>query len=167
MSDVDDRPNKSLIWAGALSFVCGFTPFLAMCGILPRSNDVVDHSTDWLGWLVCAMFMAAGAIVILRGFLNGADETRSELPASAPIVLRAVHDGLVVLIVVGLAVVLSWTAFGPGARNFSVSVGGLSTTTAGSGDMIGRAAFGLASILGWVMVWMVLVSTARRWRLPA
>ena len=157
-------PNKSTLWAGALAFVSGFIPCLGMFGILPHNNAPVDHSADWLGWLICGMFMATGVILFLRGFLNRPDDTNADLSPTAPIVLRLVHDVFVLAIIGGLAIVLSWVAFGPGARHFSMSIGGWSSMTSGTGDLIGRAAFGLGAILGWAMVWMALVSTIRRWK---
>jgi hypothetical protein len=82
-------------------------------------------------------------------------------------VLRAVYDVIGGAIVVSLAAVFSWVAFGPGKRAFSISAGpvGLFTGASGSGEMIGRIAFGVASVVFWFMAARVVLYTARRWLL--
>jgi hypothetical protein len=47
----------------------------------------------------------------------------------------------------GLAALFTWVAFGPGPRHFSKGIDGLFFT--GSGDTMGRVAFGFGPMFGW------------------
>jgi hypothetical protein len=107
------------------------------------------------------MFLFAGIIAIIRSFTGS--EPNGDLPATASPILRAFNSGLGLLIVVGLATMFSWVAFGPGVRHFTVSAGGFAGQTSGGGDVVGRVMFGLGAILGWVMVAVMVRYMARRW----
>jgi hypothetical protein len=159
-------PSKITITVGILSTLIGFIPVLALLGILPRGNEPADPAPEWMGWLIGAVFVGAGLIVIMRGALGSADDSSSTLPASAPRALRLLHDTIGVGIVCGLAAMFTWVAFGPGPRHFSVSVGGvgLFMHTSGAGDAIGRVAFGLFAIVIWCLTAAYARSLVRRWR---
>ncbi|HEY4114647.1 MAG TPA: hypothetical protein VGM17_11370 [Rhizomicrobium sp.] len=158
--------DKTAIAVGVLTIGIGIIPVLVMLGILPRGTPGPDPAPDWLGWMIGAVFVAAGIIVVLKGLANSANDASGLLPASVPGPIRALHDLLSVGIVFGLAAMFTWVAFGPGPRHFamSMSVGGLSVLTHGSGDMPGRIAFGFGAILFWCVAAAMALQTARRWR---
>lgn len=166
MSDAGRRnSNKVTIAVGVLTMLIGLIPLLVLMGILPRgSASPADPAPDWLGLLIGAVFAGAGFIVIMRGALGSADDSSGTLPASAPRALRLLNDLLGVGIVASLAMIFSWVAFGPGPRHFSVNVAGLFMHTSGSGDTIGRIAFGFGAILIWCMTAAFAVVIVRRWR---
>jgi membrane glycosyltransferase len=164
MAEMSSAPsNKTTIAMGVLSMAVGVIPLFAMSGILPRGSAPADPAPSWMGWLIGAMFVAAGFIVILRGVLGASDESGA-LPANAPRPLRLANDILAVGIVCALALLFSWVAFGPGPRHFSVGVAGLWMGTSGAGDAIGRVAFGFCAILIWCVIGAFAVITLRGWR---
>jgi hypothetical protein len=156
--------SKVTIAVGVLTVLLGCIPFLAMMGILPRSNEPADPAPEWMGWLIGAVFVGAGLIVIMRGAVGSADDSSGTLPATAPRALRLLNDALGVGIAGGLAAMFTWVAFGPGPRHFSVSVDGLFMHTSGSGDTIGRIAFGFGAIVIWCITAAFGVAVVRRWR---
>jgi hypothetical protein len=165
MSDIGGTtPNKTIIAVGVLTIALGVIPLLAMSGVLPRGNPPTDPAPAWMGWLIGATFVGAGLIVVMRGASGSIGDSSGALPASAPRLLRAANDLLSVGIVWSLAVLITWVAFGPGPRHFSVTGGGLSVLTSGSGDTIGRVAFGIGSIMCWCVAAAVTAMTVRRWR---
>lgn len=155
--------NKTTIAMGVLSMAVGVIPMLAMAGILPRGDAPADPTLAWMGWLIGAVFMGAGLIVIMRGVLNASDRS-DDLPAGAPPLARLANDALGIAIVCGMAAMFSWVAFGPGPRHFSIGIAGLFTNTSGSGDTIGRVAFGFGALLFWFMTAAFAVMTVRKWR---
>jgi hypothetical protein len=153
--------NKATFAMGLVGLAVGMLPFLALMGVLPTTPRSPNDAPDWLGILFGLAFTFAGIIAITRSF-SACDASGNLLP-TAPRVAQAVNDGLGVLIVVSLAVMFSWVAFGPGERHFTVSGGGFAGQTSGGGDVVGRVMFGLGAVLGWVMVAMMVRYIARRW----
>jgi len=158
------RSARIRIVFGLLTVAIGTIPLLAALGILPSRPPAPGDAPAWLGWAIGLAFFLAGIVVILRSFA-GADDSSAELPAAAPRVLRAVYDALAAVIPVLLAVLLSWVAFGPGERQFSVAAGsgGIAMAVGGGGQVIGRVAFGFGAVLARVIVAGMMVSLARRW----
>lgn len=157
-------PNKVTIVVGVMTLLLGCVPFLALAGILPHGNEPTDPAPSWMGWTVGAVFVAAGLIVIMRGALGSAGDSSGSLPDTAPRALRVLHDALGVGIAGGLALMFSWTAFGPGPRHFTANIDGLVMQTSGSGDTIGRVAFGFGAVVIWCVTGAFALSTLRRWR---
>jgi hypothetical protein len=162
------RPKGAVIAMGLLFLAVGMIPVLAMLGILPHGNAPSDPAPNWIGWAIGLMFGGGGVVIIIKGIAGGYDQTSGALPDTAPIFLRAIHDLLTVAIMCALAAVFTWVAFGPGARHFTVSggdsSGGFATQTSGSGDILGRIAFGIGSIIFWCVTFFGTVSILRRWR---
>jgi hypothetical protein len=163
VSGVTGTSNKVTIAVGMLAVLVGTIPLLALVGILPRGNEPADPAPSWMGFLIGAMFVGAGLIVILRGALNVSDQSDA-LPASAPRAMRLANDTIGLGIVCGLAMLFSWVAFEPGARHFSIGVAGLWMPTSGSGDTVGRVAFGFGAVLFWCITVAMTVMTLRKWR---
>ena len=164
-SEMSTTPsNKTTIALGILTVFVGAIPLLAMSGILPRASaPATDPAPSWMGWLIGAMFVGAGLIVIVRGVL-GASDSSGDLPAGTPRALRLVNAMIAVGIVCALALLFTWVAFGPGARHFSVGVGGLWVSGSGAGDAIGRVAFGICAIVLWCMTGAFALAMLRGWR---
>ena len=158
--------RKTVIATVALTWALGcIPPWLAASGLLPHGPASSDQAPVWLAWIFGLVFFLAGLAVIVKTLAGGDLDAGGGLPLTAPRAVRAAYDVIVTAIVVSLATLFSWVAFGAGARHFSVyAEGGVNSVSLdGSGEMSGRVAFGLAAILGWVIVCSVMVSIARRW----
>jgi hypothetical protein len=151
------RDTKTVI-VGLLTVVLGMFPMLIGLGILPRQ---VGDAPAWLGIVAGSIFILVGAAVVIRGAVN-ADAEASDLPASAPQGLRTLYGLLGWAAVFGLAVTVSWAAFGPGPRHFTASIpfyGG-----GPANELLGRVIFGFGALLVWACVIGLGLSNLRRLR---
>jgi len=165
MSDPGNtKPNKTTILLGILCVAIGTIPVLATLGVLPTGQAPSDPSPPWIGWLIGLVFGSGGILVVMKGFLGTTNDASGALPANAPRLLRGIYDLLSIAIVCSLALLFTWIAFGPGPRHFSVSGGGLSMSTSGAGDMMGRVAFGFGSVMSWCAFGAIVVVMVRRRR---
>jgi hypothetical protein len=110
----------------------GAAMLLASFGVFGHPASHPGDAPDWIGIVIGFIFLAGPAAAIVNA--SGA--------LASPL-LRAVGALLGYFVVAGLALLFSWTAFGPGARNFSGSGAFL-------GPFVGRAAFGVAGVLTWL-----------------
>jgi hypothetical protein len=134
-------------WAIAFYSLLCFAPGAFLLGI---ATDAVPydpakvHAPAWVLAIAGAMFIACGFVVLANGFQRAAWVGR----VAGPCVL------------LGLAAIANWVAFGDGDRHFS---GGLEIAgTSASGpvnEVTGRAAFGFAALLldlvtvVWIWQW--------------
>ncbi|HVE88650.1 MAG TPA: hypothetical protein VNA44_03035 [Burkholderiaceae bacterium] len=97
----------------------------------------------WVAYVACAAFVFAGLTIMADEFALG-----------------RMYAWLVIACVVSLLVPGAWVAFGPGARECSVS--GPFLSGIGS-ELVCRGAFGLgAVIVAALLVWIVLRSLRQR-----
>lgn len=149
--------------AALLAVVCfaaGAFPILAGLGVVPVR---VEHGTP--GWVVVAVgstFVFAGGALLVDA-LAGGTTVSGELPPGTSPVLRAGQNLCGFAIVVLFALVTSWIAFGKGERHFTttLSLPFLWTRRTGS-DASGRWAFGVGSVLLWMVVLAVSAKVVRR-----
>ena len=161
------RANGIAVAFGLLTAALGSVPLLALLGVLPSRPPAPGDAPVWLGLAIGLMFFLAGILMIVRGLI-GASNTTSELPQQTPRALRAFDNLLVMPIPVLLAAVLSWVAFGPGERNFTVSGGSgggaMATGHFAGGEIPGRIAFGLAALAAWFLIGRGILTMVRRQR---
>jgi len=155
--------NKITIAVGLLGMAIGTLPLLVAAGVLPSGHRSPGQAPDWIGYLIGLMFFLAGLSVLIQSVAGGRRNSVGQ-PTAEPFALRGVYNVIGSLIAVSFATLFSWVAFGPGKRPFSVSAGpvGLFSDTSGSGDMIGRIAFGVAAVVFWFTAVRVVLYTARR-----
>jgi hypothetical protein len=137
-----------VIGGGGLYFV------LVGIDVLPPPSH-----TDAPGWIVifCGLiFFAAGISLLVRGWL-GLDDKVQDLPEETPAAVKTVYSLSGLTIVVALASIGTWIAFGSGERHFSGS-GVISGTV---GESIGRTMFGIGAILCWLIVVVMARASAR------
>ena len=124
--------RRKRLFGGFLSIVVG-----ALTAAMIYRYPEQLRAPAWVAYAACSAFVFAGLTIIAY-----------EFP------LRRTHAWLCVACTVALLVPGAWVAFGPGARECSVSVPFFST--AGS-ELVCRGAFGLgAFIVAALLVWVVL-----------
>jgi hypothetical protein len=113
----------------------------------------------WVAVLTSAIFLLAGAMLVLGAVVPGATNDGS-MPPDAPRAFRVTQYLLGLGIAAALSVTVSWVAFGPGERHFLVSGIGV------GGALLGRAAFGIGATVMWLVFGMMAVQGARALRNP-
>jgi hypothetical protein len=160
-----DLPASSWIRIvlGVVTAAVGTLTLLGALNIIPSRAPHAGDAPAWIGAAIGLAFFLAGIVSIVNG-LAGAGDSSGELSATAPRPVRDIYKAMGAVITVLLAVLLTWVAFGPGERSFSVSGGDAMLVGVSSGGQIkGRVAFGLVAILAWFFVGGVMVLKARRW----
>ena len=148
---------------GVITAALGTLPLLAVLNIIPSRAPHAGDGPAWIGAAIGLAFFLAGIVSIVNG-LAGAGDSSGELSATAPRPLRAIYKAMGAVITVLLAVLLTWVAFGPGERSFSVSGGNaMLVGVSGGSEIIGRVAFGFVAVLAWLLVGGTMVFKARRW----
>jgi hypothetical protein len=119
------------------------------------SNVRRRPKSHWLGIVFGLIFLLGGSAMVIQGLVNDGRTTGGELPARTPPWLRVVYKLIGLSIVVSLAVIASWVAFGPGERRFSSNIPFL-------GESFGRVAFSIGAALIWLVLIGLGLDTARR-----
>jgi hypothetical protein len=138
-------PDRTQLGIGALASAFGLYFCLVGLGLLPEPSHRIGPL--WLATFAGLAFLCAGISVTVRGFL-GMDDKSRELPESAPLWMKTVYWLSGVAAASCLAAIGTWIAFGAGPRGFNIS-GPFSGPV---GEGIGRAIFGIGTILTWLMV---------------
>jgi uncharacterized membrane protein YedE/YeeE len=112
-------------------------------GLTPPPSKI--NGPMWLSTCVGLVFLAGGAMVLVRGWLGVADS--QELPDDAPRALIALQWIAVVACCAGLATAGTWVAFGEGERHFVLPL----PVWGSLAEYIGRAAFGFGALLAWLI----------------
>jgi hypothetical protein len=154
--------NKTTFALGLAGLAAGTFPFLALMGVLPTAPHTPDAAPGWVGAVIGLAFLLAGITAIIRSFAGS--DASGNLLATAPRTIRILNDGLGILIVVSLAALFSWVAFGSGERHFTVSLDGFVVPAGAGGDMAGRVMFGLGAVLAWCMAGAMVLLVLRRRR---
>jgi hypothetical protein len=134
-------PRAALIF-GLLAIVCGVMSILGSIGIIPMR--LTPGTPAWVGVCAGLLFVVAGVMMI-----NG-DAWKSH--ASHPTNETRwpfVQDVLGFAVCALFAAIFGWIAFGPGERQFSMTVDLPFTHSRGRGNEgLGRAIFGLGALAG-------------------
>lgn len=138
------RMNRSLIAWGLACFAGGAAMILAGIGVIPLHPRAGD-APAWLAAVIGLAFASAGLAMILLGFGRGSPAT-GVLPPDAPRWMRIAQAGLGLGVIAALATTISWVAFGPGQRAFSIS----GPVSGAVNEIAGRAAFGLGAVFAWL-----------------
>jgi hypothetical protein len=101
------------------------------------------------------IFFAAGLSVLVHAWLRVPDK-QANLPEDTPAVAVAIRWLAALTIIIGLASIGTWIAFGPGPRQFSMSL----PVWGSLAKMIGRAAFG--AIITWLMAVLLGYAGAKK-----
>jgi len=138
------RPDWTQLAIGAATGASGF--YFVLVGLHVLSPPSRTDAPGWVVVLCGLVFAYAGLAVIARGVL-GLDEAQRDLPETAPTWIKAVYWFGGVAVCAALAGIGSWVAFGPGERHFSMS----GPVAGAAGEGVGRAVFGIAAVLTWLI----------------
>ena len=115
------------------------------------------NGPNWLGFAAGLVFFAAGLSVLVRAWLHVPDK-QPNLPDNAPAIAVAIQWLAALTIIVALASIGTWIAFGPGPRQFSMSL----PVWGSLAEMIGRAMFGFGAIITWLMAALMAYAGAKK-----
>ena len=159
---MDRQPKRagartSALW-GVLVAGMGLFVVLAGIGVIPVERRAAD-APPWV--IACAgLVFVLGGLALMVQAAGGAPDSTGVLPAGAPRWMRPAQALLALGIVVGLALVCSWIAFGPGERQFGGSFSGVLGDQAN--ERVGRVVFGAGAVLTWLFAAAVTVKAVRR-----
>jgi len=149
------RHDWSLLAIGAVFAGAGIYFILVALGLAASPSRL--YGPDWLAFATGLVFLAGGVSVTVRGWLAVPDH-QSNLPADAPAAAAAIQWLAALLIIVALASIGTWIAFGSGEREF-----GTNLPVQGSlRESIGRVAFGIGAVITWLMAAAVAYSGVKR-----
>jgi hypothetical protein len=149
-------PAKKLTAVLALLIAAmGGSYILFATGIIAPGHQHLTEGERWFTIAFGSTFLLGGTAVIIQLLAGGFDATTGELPAAAPFWLRWIYRAMVVAIVMLMASMFSWVAFGPGERQFTSSL-------PFTGETGGRIAFGIGALLMWLALAVIGFIKARR-----
>ena len=143
---------RGAVAMGLAVVACGVPPILIGMGVMhPSPGD----APGWIGILAGLVFVCGGLAVVLDYAIAHGPEPDGDLPPDTPLFIRGANYLLGLTIIGLMAIIAGWVAFGPGPRRFSASIlSPLLSQRWQSGELSGRIAFGLGTIL---LVFMFIV----------
>lgn len=149
--------EKTPLGWGVVAIALGVFIVLQALGVIPTDGM---NGPVWVGALGGLVFVLGGAAIVIQA-LAGAPASTGELPPSAPSWMRAAQYLAVLFVFGAFALIGTWVAFGPGEREFAMSLGGASGPAPG---LVGRAAFGFGAVICWLCFAGALASGLRQLR---
>jgi hypothetical protein len=146
--------DRQLLTIGAVCAAGGVYFILVGFGLAPPPSKI--NGPMWLSSCVGLVFLAGGAMVLVRGWLGVPDS--QDLPDDAPRALIALQWIALVACCAGLATAGTWVAFGEGERHFVLPL----PVWGSLAEYLGRAAFGLGALLAWLIAAMVARTGAKK-----
>jgi hypothetical protein len=146
--------DRQLLAIGAVCAAGGVYFILVGLGLAPPPSKI--NGPMWLSSCVGLVFLAGGAMVLVRGWLGVPDS--QDLPDDAPRTLIALQWIAVVACCAGLATAGTWVAFGEGERHFVLPL----PVWGSLAEYLGRAAFGLGALLAWLIAALVARAGAKK-----
>ena len=159
---MDQRQTPPSRWevitVGAICAAFGVYFVLASLGFAPLSGKV--YAPMWILLLAGLCFLFGGLAVLIPAAVTGEVRADGELPAGTPAWLRILQYIFGLAILVSLASIGTWIAFGPGDRSFSSTTSFI--TSSGGSEMPGRVVFGFGAIITWLAMIAIGISGWRR-----
>jgi hypothetical protein len=152
--------RKSALGIGVVCLACGVGPVLGSVGVgsFHRSPGV----PVWMGIAAGSTFLLA-AVLLFADAAAGGTNPDGSLPATASPFVRFIQSAAGLGIVVVMAAMATWIAFGRGERHFSETIVlPFTAYRSASAELPGRIAFGLAALLIWAIVIIGIVIALKR-----
>ena len=152
------RPfDKTAIACSLLAVGMGVFIVLSAFGVIPSRGG--NDGERWIGVVAGMAFVLGGLAALIQTCARATPD--GNLPSTAPAWVRVTLYLLSLAIVVSLGAIGTWVAFGPGEREFSISIPFLPMWLNGP---LGRTAFGVGAVITWMILILMAVAGARRLR---
>jgi hypothetical protein len=151
---------KGAVVLGLFAALMGFFVIGMALHIVPADNS--GNTPRWLGVAAGLAFVLAGAAIIVGYAVAGGAAPDGDLPPGTPFGVRLIQYLLGVSIVGLMTAIGAWVAFGPGRREFNIT--GLPVLGPRAGEVMGRVAFGVGTVLSAVFFVLLAVVSVRRLR---
>jgi len=153
---------RGALMMGLLFIAFGMFPILTGLGIL-TPTDAGSPVPTWVPVAAGLAFIVGGATIIVDFAVIGGVGPDGDLRPGTPMSLRIVSL-LLALTIVGLMTAISgWVAFGSGPRHFTSTLSfPFATKRWQSGELSGRAMFGVGTALGVVVLVAGGIGSVRR-----
>ena len=165
---VDERNQLSPGGSIVVGLVCGalgLVIILVALGVFGEGRPS-DGTPPWVGVCAGLAFALAGLALMVGYGVAGGVGPDGDVPPGTPFFVRLVQYTIGIGIIVMMASIGSWIAFGPGTRHFSGggSVGGVSVGGGAASETFGRVMFGIGAVLCWAFAVVMVVVSIRRLR---
>ncbi len=160
--DQQARPlDKTAIACGIFAAAMGLFIILSAIGIIPsRTAAGVER---WIGVVAGMAFVFGGLAVVIQTCVRVGPAPAGDLPPGTSFWVRTTLHLLSLAIVVSLAIIGTWVAFGPGEREFRNTIPFL---PAWLNEPLGRTVFGFGAVLTWFILIVMVVTGFRSLRRP-
>ena len=135
--------SRSTIFFALIAAAIGL--FYVVVSIVGPTHPKPGAAPAWIGVVCGLMFFLGGSAVLVQTLFGGKDPSTGNPVSGAPPWLTLAYKMVALTIVLGLGVIATWVAFGPGERTFTGSGAFL-------GEKAGRIAFGIGAVLIWSVV---------------
>src|SRR5215471_12547791 len=151
---------RAAVVIGLLVALMGFLVIGLALHVVPTANP--QNTPEWVGFAAGLAFVLAGAALVVGYAVAGGAAPDGDLPPGTPFGVRLLQYLLGLGIVGLLTAIGAWVAFGPGRREFSIT--GLPVLGPRAGEVMGRVAFGVGTVLTAVVFVLLAVVSGRRLR---
>ena len=121
--------------------------YLTLVGLGLTAPPSKLHGPNWMAVAAGLVFFAPGLSLLVRAWLRVPDN-QPNLPDDAPLFAVAIQWLTAVTVTAALASIGTWIAFGPGPRQFVMSL----PVWGSVAEIIGRTMFGFGAVITWLMV---------------
>ena len=155
MRTQDQASPHDVIGVGVAFSTAGLYFMLGTLGYLPMPEA---HAPWFIGFSAGAAFLFAGLTCFVRA-RTGMTDRQADMPDSAPRPLQVSYRMFAIAAAGALALVGTWVAIGSGPRVFGLSRPFVEMQ---AGETIGHAVFALGTVIVWIYLVALTVSTVRK-----
>lgn len=152
--------RRSALTIGVVCLACGIGPVLGSVGVGPFHRS--DGVPVWMGVAAGSTFLLA-AVLLFADAAAGGTNPDGSLPASASPIARFIQSAAGLGIVVTMAAMATWIAFGRGERHFTTTIAlPFTAYRSANTELPGRIAFGIAAFMIWVVAIAATVAALKK-----
>lgn len=160
MTSNSQLTRRSALGVGVLCIAVGAPTVLGALGLIP-----IRPSPGVPIWVVGAAGLTFWlvAIVMFADAIAGGTNSDGTLPAGTPPAVHLLQAGAALAVVLALAAITTWIAFGPGERHFSITIAlPFLIYHPKHSDLPGRIVFGAGAVMIWIIAIAGTVAAMKR-----